>query len=262
MRAIKELGQNFITNPTLAQKIVDASNPCKQDTYLEIGPGKGALTDILAPRVKHLICVEKDLLMCELIKNRFSDQAHVQFIPMNILEFNAQSYIHEEYKVIGSLPFNISKKIITLFAAQQTHKPISMTFVIQKEVAEKYIVSPPIASYLSNFIQLYADCEIVFNIKSGNFKPKPKVDASLIRFTPKPPPKNHQKLAHFMRAIFQHPRKTLKNNLRSIVNPEQLDLYYPQFIQIVDLQKRPSEVYFEEILDLFLVYNKSKSNET
>ncbi len=255
IKALKYLGQNFLINEKIVNEIIDAADIKPNDTIVEIGPGKGALTFNIASKAKRLICIERDPRMVTYLNSRINENniKNTEIVNQNVLRFDS-SKLPLEYKVIGSLPFNISKQIIKKFM-QVPHQPTSITCVLQKDVAEDYTAEPPNASFLSNFIKIYGSCNYISTIKKGNFRPIPEVDAAVVNiFLVKQPP-DHKRMASFTKQIFNKPRKTIKNNLKATAVKHE-DTLIEQASTIVELQKRPQELTFEEIQQLFMLYNK------
>ncbi|MFC1780277.1 ribosomal RNA small subunit methyltransferase A, partial [Patescibacteria group bacterium] len=129
-----------------------------------------------------------------------------------------------EYKVIGSLPYNISKKIIKKFFDEE-NQPKSINVVIQKEVAEDYCAKPPKAKFLSNYAEIFSSVEFVEVVPKEFFNPEPKVDGAIIRFKIKDSRlKNENQIAKFLKSGFMNPRKKLVNNLSGIYKKEKSEL--------------------------------------
>ncbi len=254
MKAIKQLGQNFLINPGVSKKIVDASNPQENDTFVEIGPGKAALTKHLAVTAKSLICIEKDRFLAQkLVAMNFPN---TKIITGDILDFDPKNIdLRDGYKVIGSLPFNISKKIIWKFLTSENPRPATMTFVVQKEVAENYAPEDSHSTVLSLTTKLFGECAYLFTIKKSNFRPIPKVDSAVIQFRLKKPEENAREIAKFTKKIFNKPRKTLKNNLKYALKEESIKITQKELLKklstIIDLQKRPSKTSITDIIRLY-----------
>lgn len=257
MKPLKHLGQNFLNSKQITERIVAASNPKDNTICLEIGPGKGALTFMLSQKVKTLICVEKDPRLCQFLNTEISQRkiSNITIINADILDFDVESLKTEKYDITGSLPFNVSKKIIKKFIQDEKIRPQQMTFVIQKDVAENYTAESPRSTYLSNYARLFSDCEILFNITAANFNPVPKVDSSVIQFVLKPPRKHSSQKSKFLKQIFGQPRKTARNNLRGMIHRKQWQSAHEKFAGIVNLDKRPAELTLNQLESLFMMYN-------
>ncbi len=250
MRHIKSFGQNFLINPGLAEKFVTSSNPQSSDTYIEIGPGKGALTFLLAPKIKSLVCVEIDSFLASQLQQKFNEKDinNVEIVNQNVLAFDPTSKGLDQYKIIGSLPYNISKMIINKFLTLEANRPSEMYLLIQKEVAENMTAEAPNSTFLSTFIKIYGDCKKLFNVGKNNFAPVPKVDGTVIKISLKLPEPNHKELARFSKILYSSPRKTIRNNLKALNTDE-------SNFQGIDLNLRPSQLSFEQVKTLFMMYN-------
>lgn len=262
MRSLKHLGQNFLTSSSVIARIIKELNPQKGETIVEIGPGKGALTFKIAPKTSRLICIEKDPRLCQTLNFEIFNKniKNIEIVNQDILKFRPGNYSLKSYKIYGSLPFNISKRIIMKFLELEDFKPKNMLFIIQKEVAEDYVANPPHSTYLSVYSKLYSNCQKIFNIKKSSFSPIPKVDASLIRFTLKKPSPDSRSKAAFFKQLFNKPRKTVLNNLRSFTkSAETIEKLLTSRLKDL-LSKRPEQLSFREMEDLYLMYNTKNSN--
>ena len=245
----KHLGQNFLTDPRTQRRIVDACGLNNDDRVVEIGPGQGAMTRLIAPKVRRLICVEtdKDLIgrLKEEFKNSNVEIAHADFlrwpIPIGV-------------KVIGNIPYYISTPIIEKLIEERA-KVTDAYLTVQMEFGQRLAAAAGSDDYgaLSCFAQYYADVKVLFKIKSTCFNPKPKVDSCFVHLNFKKDkyrPKDEAKMFHFIRTVFTQRRKNIlnaasilveKNKLTSILNelnispdirPEELNL--DNFIAISD----------------------------
>jgi 16S rRNA (adenine1518-N6/adenine1519-N6)-dimethyltransferase len=218
MQRKPKLGQNFLISPTAPRAIVDALGDLSQATVLEIGPGKGALTSLLAPRAKKVIAVELDVSLAAALKG-----SSVEVLCEDILEVDLTELATElgvRLQVIGNLPYYISSPIMMhLF----THSAVIDRAVLmaQREVAERIVAPPGSRTYgfLSATTQMYARVEQLFTLPPEAFAPPPEVYSTVIRLTMHP---RFEELAveaqgflRFLRQIFALKRKTLANNLRA-----------------------------------------------
>ena len=215
----KRFGQNFLIDGELPQKLVAAAQIGAQDTVLEIGPGIGAITRTLAQKAKRVIAVEKDRNMVEILKETVGNFENVEIICDDIrrsdlpLNFGGGP-TSINYKVVGNLPFYLTAPVIRKFLEMSEAGPQSMTLVVQKEVAQRICAKPPKMSILANSVQFYADPEMISMISKKSFFPQPKVDATLIKITPRPVAMEDSRLFfEVVKAGFSHPRKQLLNNL-------------------------------------------------
>lgn len=245
-RALREFGQNFLVNSATAEKIVRLSKPTPNDNYLEIGPGMGALTFPLSRICANLLCIEIDSFLSEQLRQKLLAQklANVTVQNVDFMKFSLSSVNFNPYKIIGALPYNMAKRIISKCLAESQNRPLSLTFVVQKEVADEYTAEPPSATFLSNFARVYSTCNQLYTIKKEQFSPRPKVDGAVLHFELKPYQKKMDPLAQFIKALFSSPRKTIKNNLLSSFDLDSINTS-------IDLTARPATLTFEQIEKIY-----------
>ncbi len=211
MKQKRSLGQNFFINKNLGEYIVNKVVESRSDFLIEIGPGTGFFTQMLITHFQNILLIEKDDALAKELSLKFPS---TKVIPGDFLQFNLNSLKEDKWMYFGSLPYNVSKPIIYKIISSERFYNKSF-FIIQKEVAEKYIYRKPY-SMLSLITALYADCEKILDISPESFKPRPNVISSLISFTPIR--SSFQELARIESLItlsFRHPRKNLYNNLRN-----------------------------------------------
>ena len=237
------LGQNFLNDQRVLHKIVEACGLTRNDTIVEIGPGKGALTRLLAPRVKTLHAVEYDKDLVDDLNLLFLNTGKGDMFPANRRGTCPLSHgihiVHADFlkwnfddvptpvKVIGNIPYYISTPIIERLLEHRAH--ITEAFLtVQKEFGERLAARPGGKDYgsLSCFVQYYADVKVLFKIKNACFTPPPKVDSCFVRlaFHPKAiyHPKDEPKMFTVIRTAFTQRRKTIVNALSSLVDKEAL----------------------------------------
>jgi 16S rRNA (adenine1518-N6/adenine1519-N6)-dimethyltransferase len=216
-RLKKSLGQNLLKDKNQIRKIMEFSGIGKKDTILEIGPGTGALTLEMAPKVKKVVCIEKDEGMVLSLKNTIKEKGikNVDIINEDILSFFKKEKLDvpklKKYKVVANIPYYLTSFLIRNLL-EIKNLPEDIFLIIQKEVGERICSKPGDMSILSVAVQYYASPKILFVIPRGCFVPSPKVDSVLIRITPKGTAKN-EKFFKLVRAGFAHPRKQLIGNL-------------------------------------------------
>lgn len=203
----RSLGQNFFVNKELIKKITNVVLESNPTHITEIGPGKGAFTKVFYDVTVNLTLIEKDIVVSRIISNQFPEA------DIHNIDFLEYKLTNPETTYFGSLPFNVSDEIIEKIIKSYTFNNPAF-FIIQKEVAEKYCNKEP--NPLGLVTQIYADCKILFDIKAGNFKPRPHVDASFIRFVPhgKYQGIDKEALEKLILRSYKQPRKTLYNNLK------------------------------------------------
>jgi 16S rRNA (adenine1518-N6/adenine1519-N6)-dimethyltransferase len=228
-----KLGQHFLVSDDWAARIVDTLGDVSQSTVLEIGPGRGILTSLLARRARRLIAVELDRVLAAQLRLKFGMTRNVEIIEADILSVDIDSLFGpkpglgrpgmelklEPVKVIGNLPYYITSDILLrLFDFAKYFE--SIVIMVQKEVADRIAAAPGSRDYgmLSATTQLYARVENLFTLPPGAFSPPPQVYSSVLRLTMEP---QQEKLGvagdgfiDFLRLSFGQKRKTLWNNLK------------------------------------------------
>ena len=219
MRARKRLGQHFLES-AWADKLVTAIEPNPEDRFLEIGPGPGALTLRLAPRVRHVTAVEIDPGMVAALRPKLPgnvDLIRADFLDLDLSRLAADGAI----RVAGNLPYNMSSPI--LFRLVESYRalraPLDATLMLQHEVAERLEAPEASRDYgvLAILIQLNADVRRLLTLPPGAFRPVPAVRSAVVRLTFRPPAVAVSDMAMFegmVRSIFTQRRKTLANALR------------------------------------------------
>src|SRR6202035_491760 len=234
-----KLGQHFLASDTFALQIVDALGDVSQNTVLEIGPGRGVLTSLLAKRVRRLIAVELDRVLAAQLRLRFGMFPNVEVIEADILSVDFDSLFGPKpglrrpgiefkptpVKVIGNLPYYITSDILLrLFDYAKYFETI--VILVQREVADRIAAEPGSSEYglLSATAQLYARVEKLFTLPPGAFAPPPKVHSTALRLTIAPRQKElgldgdgqmKDGFIDFLKLSFGQKRKTLWNNLKS-----------------------------------------------
>jgi 16S rRNA (adenine1518-N6/adenine1519-N6)-dimethyltransferase len=218
-RARKRFGQNFLHDPTVIQRIIDAIHPQKEDHIVEIGPGKGALTKLLLNHVDQLAVVEIDRDLIATLKTNFADENRLIIHEADALRVAFDSFNRSDLRIVGNLPYNISTPI--LFHLLNYRDCIKdMLFMLQKEVVERICAKSGNKQYgrLSIMLQYYCDVESLFVIKPNAFTPSPKVDSAIVQLSPLAEPRyelhDHESLKIIVRDAFSQRRKTIRNALR------------------------------------------------
>lgn len=220
----KRLGQNFLIDESVLEKIIIAAELSEKDTILEIGPGLGILTLELAKKVKQVIAVEKDKKMCEILQELLDvgNVKNVKIINNDILKVRSSEFGVQDYKIVANLPYYIASPVIRMFLETE-NKPESMILMVQKEVAQRICARPPQMSILAVAVQFYAQPKIVSEVSKTSFFPQPKVDSAIIRITPRI---NTNKITNnrkfdtkrffgMVKNGFAHKRKLLISNLKN-----------------------------------------------
>ena len=258
--AKKSLGQNFLTDRNILEKIVNVGT-IKNKIILEVGPGTGNLTSfILKKKPKKVFVIEKDNDLAENLNVNFSDQLNI--INDDILNINENSLFSEKVTVFGNLPYNISTEILSkwILNLKDNFWFDSLVLLFQKEVAERIISTFNNSTYgrLSILANWKLDIKKICDVKPECFSPKPKIESSLLFFTPKKKfykfkdPKNLEKIT---RIFFSQRRKMLKKPFNQIFNGN-IDLLDKLNI---DLNLRPQNLDFDTYYKLTIEYEKLRS---
>ncbi|HEV7473895.1 MAG TPA: 16S rRNA (adenine(1518)-N(6)/adenine(1519)-N(6))-dimethyltransferase RsmA [Pyrinomonadaceae bacterium] len=224
----KRLGQNFLTDQRIIQRIVAALEPRPDETLLEIGPGKGALTATLLETAHALVAIEFDRSLIPLLTEKFRSRDNFKLVQTDALIADVCEVIRPATKtrVVANLPYNVATAILQRLI-EQRHCVTEMVLMLQREVVERITAAPGSGErgYLSVFVQAYCETEKLFDVAPGSFRPAPKVWSSVIRLTLRPrlaaEVKNEKLLWQIVSAGFAQRRKTILNNLRSAPSPLQ-----------------------------------------
>jgi 16S rRNA (adenine1518-N6/adenine1519-N6)-dimethyltransferase len=223
LKAKKSLGQNFLKDETVLRRIVESANLTQDDVAIEIGPGKGALTELLAERCKKVIAIELDERLIAPLQTKFVGNDNIEIIHGDILQINLPDLVENQklesagYKVIANIPYYITAPIVRLLL-ETKYPPQEMILMVQKEVAERIVAQPGDMSILAISVQYYAKAEYLLTVPKESFEPVPKVESAVIRITRNNKQetinkKNADNFFRIVRAGFSAKRKTLENNL-------------------------------------------------
>lgn len=245
----KSLGQHFLRDQRILEKIVAAANLELDDSVLEIGPGEGTLTALLLKQAGKVIAVEKDSRLIPLLQEKFVSEiasGKLILVPADILTFKVGPFFQkgstfQSYKVVANLPYYITGAFLKKFLGEKI-QPTAMTLLVQKEVAERIVAKNGRENILSISVKCYGTPRIVGTVKAGSFSPSPKVDSAIFTIENiskkifaegKVQPFRGERLnlseiseANFFALLkrgFAHPRKLLSSNLN--MAPETLAEY-------------------------------------
>lgn len=226
-----KLGQNFLKNKDIVKRIINSANLTMDDVVLEIGPGRGILTEELAKVCNKVVAVEIDNDLIKILKDKFKNYENIEIINEDILKTDLVELISDKiqnscYKVIANLPYYITSPIIRMFLESE-FPPKEMILMVQKEVAERIVEKPGKMSILSVSVQYYADPELLFYVGKDNFDPIPEVDSAVIRITDNAKrvvQEESNKFFRVVRAGFCSKRKTLVNNLANSFHLEKKEV--------------------------------------
>lgn len=221
----KRFGQNFLIDPHVLDKILQAAQIKKEDFVLEIGPGIGTLTQHLACAAKRVVAVEIDQALIPILKDTLQEYPNTEVIHSDILKLDLESLIQEQnqgrpIKVVANLPYYITTPII-MDLLEKRIPLTSMTVMVQKEVARRMCEGPGSKDYgaLSLAVQYYAKPSVAANVPPNCFMPRPKVGSTVVTLEvyDKPPVRSIDERLMFqiIRASFNQRRKTLVNGLKN-----------------------------------------------
>jgi len=238
----RRFGQNYLTDKSVIYQIVDKIDPRKEDSFIEIGPGQGAITGAIKNNSKNLALVEIDKENAAYLKNSLGNE--IKIFEEDVLKIDL-GFIKNNDRIVGNLPYNIASQIILRFL-ELNKKIFDMHFMVQKEMAEVLTSSPGNKSWNKFAVKVafFYETEILMDISPEAFDIKPKVDSSLVRFKPI----NSQafeikKLFQIIDFCFQSKRKTIFNNLKKHnINWENLKF---------DKNLRAEQLSLEDFLEIY-----------
>ena len=219
----KKFGQNFLIDPRVLDKIIDAANITKEDCVIEIGPGIGSVTQALIENAGKVISIEIDDKLIPILTEEYGHNEHFKLIHNDVLKVDLKKLIAEEspnrpIKVVANLPYYITTPIV--MALLENDLPIeSITVMVQKEVADRLASKPGSKQYgaITVAVNYYAEPYLVANVPRNCFMPRPNVDSAVIKLTVNQEPvvkaKNVKQMLRIIRAAFLLRRKTLLNTL-------------------------------------------------
>ena len=220
MKAKKKFGQNFLVDRYFISKIIKEINPKEGNIILEIGPGKGAITNQILNKINHISVIEIDPDMIKILKNNIRPK-NISILAEDVLSINNE-FFQKFNKIIGNLPYYIATEII-LKITKIYNSSSELYFMVQKEVAERITAKPSNKSFgrLSVILQYYFDTELLFDLPPESFSPQPKVTSAFIRLIRK------KRVGHkvidkdsfeqIIKIAFSQKRKTIKNNFKNIL---------------------------------------------
>jgi len=220
LKAKKKFGQNFLVDRYFISRIVNEINPKEENNILEIGPGKGAITEPILKKTNHISVVEIDPDMIKILKHKISTK-NISILAEDVLGINDE-FFEKFNKIIGNLPYYIATEII-LKLTKIYSSSSELYFMVQKEVAERITANPSNKSFgrLSVILQYYFDTELLFELPPEAFSPQPKITSAFIRLIRKkrvsPKVINKDNFEQIVKIAFSQKRKTIKNNFKNIL---------------------------------------------
>jgi 16S rRNA (adenine1518-N6/adenine1519-N6)-dimethyltransferase len=254
----KRLGQHFLFDPNILNKVIRTARVGREDVVLEVGPGLGEMTLALASKVKRVIAVEIDSKLVAILRKKMEDLPNVEVIRSDILKLDFNHLFKREgqpIKVVANLPYQISTPLLFRFI-ESKEAFSTFTLMLQREVAERLAAHPGRKEYgpLSIFVQMFLDVSIRFFIKPSAFFPPPKVESAVIHMVWKEKPmiekKDEEWFKRVVKACFGYRRKTLLNALKhsELSLPESIESRMEKVE--IDPRRRPETLTIEEFVRL------------
>ena len=227
----KQLGQNFLIDKQIIERVV--LHPClfNIQTVVEVGTGTGAITRRLAQQYNRVISVEKSKRLADVAKNELAEYKNVSVVCEDILQYTPPS---SSYALVGAPPYYLTARLFRTFLQTHTNIPCVILVVIQKQVAQKIVQTPPHASLLSTAVHIYGTPSITATVPRNAFFPQPKIQSAILCVQNiQKPDINETLLFKIMNAGFSHPRKTLYNNFLQLGSGD----YIEQWLRENNIQK-------------------------
>ena len=266
---LKKYGQHFLISPEAVQKIIDAAELSPKDAVLEIGPGRGVLTGLLAARASSVLAVEVDARLSEELTREYSSCRNLTIVNKDFLKLDLPAVLDDrgikKFKVVANLPYYITTPILErLFAVKERIE--SIVVMVQREMADRMAARPgtDFGSF-SVFVQYHAQADKLFEVPPEAFFPPPKVTSTVIRLTPyqKPPVKVRDEEAFFgfVQKAFSQRRKMLRAVFRQAFKVGDTGLASLAAKSGIDLSRRPQTISLPEFARLYECFEE-KLKET
>jgi 16S rRNA (adenine1518-N6/adenine1519-N6)-dimethyltransferase len=247
----KRFGQNFLIDDQVINQIISTIAPKSDDSIVEIGPGKGALTFPLAEYLNNLNVIEIDRDLISILSSQ--NNKKITIFNADALEFDF-NHFSKKIRIVGNLPYNISSPLL-FHLLNYRENIIDMTFMLQKEVVERIVAPPGTKTYgrLSVVIQAFFDTELMFIVPKESFNPQPKIESAILYLKTKSRPlvQDLKPLEEIVKLAFSQRRKTLKNCLKSVLDQSQTD---------IDLSQRAEMLSLDNFVTLMNDYEKQYRN--
>lgn len=238
------LGQHFLVKGSILERIAAAACPAPEDLVIEIGPGRGALTEKLLKRAARVVAIEVDPYLVEHLRGRFAAEPRLEVVQADVLQTDLARW--GRGPIAGNLPYYITSPILEKVTALDVPRAV---FLIQKEVAERLVARPGESAYgfLTVHTALFADVRLRFEVKPSAFHPPPKVDSAVVSLEPR-----HRDLGiadreaflKFVGLCFRHKRKTIRNNLAETYGNPVIDLW-------PEAKLRAEQISLEQFAEMF-----------
>jgi 16S rRNA (adenine1518-N6/adenine1519-N6)-dimethyltransferase len=252
-RPKRRFGQHFLTDPHILERIVGLAEVGPADTVVEVGPGRGSLTDVLARRARRVVAVEVDRDLIEGLRDRFDATPNVSIVEGDVLSLPPDELLRRAgatppYVVVANLPYNVASAVLRHFLESRI-PPTRMTVMVQREVADAIVARPGAMSLLSVAVQMYGDARTVLKVPPGAFQPPPRVQSAVVRIDVLPRPRVDVPLDEFfmlVRAGFATPRKQLRNGLSIALHIAPVEAERVLRVAGVDPARRPQTLSIDE----------------
>jgi 16S rRNA (adenine1518-N6/adenine1519-N6)-dimethyltransferase len=235
----QRLGQHFLIKGSILERIAAAACPVHEPLVVEIGPGRGALTQKLIPRADRIIAVELDAHLAEHLRTRFPS---LELIQADVLATDLAQWGHPV--IAGNLPYYITSPIVEKVLRLDF---IRAVFLVQKEVADRLTAHPGSRDYGFLTVQtaVFAHARKLFEVKPSAFHPPPKVDSAVVLLEPRPSvAPDPEAFLRFASLCFRHKRKTIRNNLAETYSKDLVDTWH-------ESSQRAEQLSLEQLLDLY-----------
>ena len=246
----KRLGQHFLTDPRILDRIADAVALAPGETVVEIGPGRGSLTAALLARGARVVGVELDRKLAELLREKYAGERRLTIVEGDVLDVSFGEIAGGEYALAGNVPYYITTPI--LFQALRPPRASRSVFLVQREVASRMVAPPGHDDYgaLSVNIQALADVEMLFRIPAGAFTPPPRVESAVVRVTPRVAPVvaagREEPYRTFVQAAFALRRKQMRRVVRTVASRSAADADAALAAAGIDPEARPETLSPEQ----------------
>jgi len=260
-RPRKRFGQHFLADRAALTRIADALNAATGETIIEIGPGRGALTDLLVARGLKTIAIEIDRDLGLLLRTRYANNPNLRIVEADVLTIDLAAEAGGPFRLVGNIPYNITTPIV--FHALRHPRPAAAVFLVQREVAERMAATPGSRIYgaLSVNVQSVVRVELIGRVKAGAFHPPPKVDSAIIRLTPLEQPvvgpDDEEALRTFVVAAFSQRRKQMLRALRQAVSLDPVSAESALREAGIDPTRRPETLSPAEFAALLSVIRRT-----
>jgi len=252
----KSLGQNFLINKTIQKKIVSFLDLSPQDLVLEIGAGKGALTVYLAESGVQLWAVEVDKKILPQLESKLAAFPNAKILSKEIQAVRLDDLqAAGKFKIVGNIPYHLTSPILDWLVSQK-EKVERAVIMVQREVAKRFLAGPKTSEYspLSFFVRFHFEVEKLLDVGSGNFYPRPKVNSTVVKFSPLSQTpwgvQNSEKFFQVVKKAFLHRRKTLLNSLilEKVESVERLEKLFGELR--IPAKARPEDLDFQDFARL------------